>query len=179
MNRVAQFDASATRDAFADLLTAGPNGPEKLVTDVIEAVMQDALGEGNPDATATFNELLCQAGKFTLGTRSEFLGDEAKAEHAWCLTQVLVGLVHQVVNLENTYGKRVWGWESLNRDAQAWCWTLLWCRVPTGFSATAHRALIEAKALVAQIVPVPIAPPIVDRLPEAIPGEATTLDHGE
>lgn len=163
MSTALPFDISATRNAFANLLTAGPQASEDLVTAVVEAVMEDARGEAIPDATSTFDELLRQSGGFRLAKRPEFPGEEAKADHAWCLIRVLVGLARQEVPLGDGKGKRVWGWESLSRDAQGWCWALLWCREPAGFSEKAHRALIEAKALAAQIVPIPESCPHLPR----------------
>jgi hypothetical protein len=168
MSSALQVDASATRNAFVNLLTAGPQASEDLVTAVVEAVMEDARGEdargeANPDATSTFNELLPQSRGFRLGNRPEFPGEEVEADRAWCLMRVLVGLARQEVVTGDGKGRRVWGWESLSRDAQGWCWALLWCREPARFSEKAHRALIEAKALAAQIVPIPESCPHLPR----------------
>lgn len=191
MNDQPVFEPTKTREAVARLLKRGPDAPDalELVREVVEVVREDALREdasrkgkplrkGKPDATKTFNELLRQAGGFTPKPRV-FAGRDSEARNALCIARVLAELARTKVIFADQSGETTWGWCALNRDAQGWCWSLLRCSEPAGFSEQARHDLREAKALIRQIIPIPEPCPYESRRPEWRPAEKNALDITE
>ncbi len=198
MNSQSEFEAIKTRQAVARLLKQGPDAPDllELIGEVAKAVREDALADGNPDATATFNEVL-RAGGFQLEAR-RFVGGDFEIRNALCVARVFAELARTPIIFDDHSSETTWGWCALSRNAQGWCWSLLRCSEPKGrstvvgfspvgwlrsllrcsrpadLSERAHRDWSEAKALILSF-----APPPYSLSPEADKGESRKVSPPE